>query len=173
MNLLIFSDSHGSQREMLAAIERQHALPLCERPDYILFLGDGLRDFEAVESLALPGVSFLSVKGNCDAFGAQDTPESRMPVIADYRVIMMHGHRFFVKSGLEKAVEFAAEKQTDVLLFGHTHTPFFKRYEKGETVYGVSLEKPLALLNPGSIREGSFGVLKLSEKGVFASHGTI
>lgn len=173
MNLLVFSDSHGSRREMLTAIERQRALPLCERPEYILFLGDGLRDFDSVEDLDLPGVSLLSVKGNCDAFGAQDTPESRMPVIANYRVIMTHGHRLSVKAGLGRAVAFAAEKQADILLFGHTHNPLFKRYEKDETAYGVSLKKPLVLFNPGSVREGSFGSLKLSEKGVFASFGTI
>ena len=68
---------------------------------------------------------------------------------------------------------FAAEKQADILLFGHTHNPLFKRYEKDETAYGVSLKKPLVLFNPGSVREGSFGSLKLSEKGVFASFGTI
>lgn len=173
MNLLVFSDSHGNIRNIQIAVARQLALPLRERPHYILFLGDGVMDFERLESFELFGASLLAVKGNCDAIGAQDTPELRIPTFANYRAVMMHGHRFFVKSGLGRAVEFAVGNHADVVFFGHTHRPFFERFEAGERVYGVSPEKPLVLFNPGSIREGSFGVVALSEQGIFCSHGRI
>ena len=173
INLLVFSDSHGDLRRMQTAVARQMALPQTERPHYILFLGDGVRDFERLEGGDLLGASLLAVKGNCDAFGVQSTPELRMPIFANTRAVMMHGHRFSVKEDLERAVGFAVSNQADLLLFGHTHRPFFERLEKGDRVCGVSLEKSLTLLNSGSIREGSFGVLQLSEKGIFGAHGTV
>ena len=173
INLLVFSDSHGDLRRMQTAVARQLALPSAERPHYILFLGDGVRDFERLEAVDSLGASLLAVRGNCDALGVQSTPELRIPTFANVRAVMMHGHRFSVKEGLERAVNFSVSNQADLLLFGHTHRPFFERFEKGDRVGGVSLEKPLTLLNPGSIREGSFGVLQLSEKGIFGSHGTV
>lgn len=173
MNLLVFSDSHGDFCKMQMVVARQQALPLLERPDYILFLGDGAREFERLGEFDLLGASLLSVKGNCDVIGAQDIPELRMPSFANTRAAMMHGHRFSVKEGLGQAVAFAVQNQIDLVLFGHTHRPIFEQFEQGECIYGVTLEKSLFLFNPGSIREGSFGVLQLSDKGVFASHGAV
>ena len=48
MNLLIFSDSHGSRRAIERVLSRQWALPMAQRPEYILFLGDGLVDLEGL-----------------------------------------------------------------------------------------------------------------------------
>ena len=171
MNLLIFSDSHGSRRAIERILSRQWALPMSQRPEYILFLGDGLVDLEGLELPA--AVSTLAVSGNCDGFSSYGEPELRIPVFANQRTVMMHGHRFSVKSGLDKAVAFAVAQNADILLFGHTHQPFAEQYEAGDVAYGVCLSKPLLLLNPGSLREGSFGLVSITEKGIFSSHGEI
>lgn len=171
MNLLIFSDSHGNLRAMEKAVALQAALPLAQRPDFILFLGDGLADFNRLDIPA--GVSSLAVSGNCDGFSIYSEPELRVPVLADKRTVMTHGHRFSVKGGLERAVAFAVAEKADILLFGHTHVPFAEQYEAGSVVCGVCLPKPLLLFNPGSIREGSFGSVSITEKGILASCGRI
>lgn len=173
MNLLVFSDSHGNRRALLRAVARQLELPPRERPDYLLFLGDGVSDFESLATYDLSGASLLAVKGNCDAWGASDLPEIREAVFANYRAVLTHGHRFSVKSDLTEAVRYAAEVQADLLLFGHTHIPHSLCFAAGETVYGVKLQKPLTVFNPGSIHDGSFGVVSLSEQGIVTSHGRV
>lgn len=167
MNLLVFSDSHGARDLMKKVVERQLCLPRRERPEYILFLGDGVRDLSAVEEVACE-IPILAVRGNCDTLLTRYTPDIRMPVFADRRVMMMHGHHFSVKSGLETAMAHAASKEADLLLFGHTHRPFCEQFEAGENA-----SKPLTVFNPGSIDEGSFGVIHISPNGIFCSHGSV
>ncbi len=171
MNLLIFSDSHGNFRAIDKAIALQDALPASQRPDYILFLGDGLTD---LGRLTIPsGTPLLAVSGNCDGFSPEGEPELRVPVFANKRTVMMHGHRFSVKYGPEGAVSLAVAENADILLFGHTHQPLAEQYEAGEMAYGVRLSKPLLIFNPGSIREGSFGSISVTDKGIFATHGHV
>ena len=173
MNLLVLSDSHFYDRGIKRAVGLQLALPSAARPDYILFLGDGLQSFEELSRYDLKGAALLAVRGNNDFFASQETPLLREVVFANYRTVMMHGHRFAVKDGVERAVAYAAQCEADLLLFGHTHTPFSKCYEVGETVEGVTLKKPLVVFNPGAVECGSFGSVSLSEKGILTSHGVL
>ena len=171
MNLLIVSDSHGNFRAIDRAIALQDALPASQRPDYILFLGDGLSD---LDRLTIPvGTSLLAVSGNCDGFSTEGEPELRMPVFANKRTVMMHGHRFSVKYGVGRAVAFAVAQNADILLYGHTHQPLAEQYGAGDVAYGIRLSKPLLVFNPGSIREGSFGIVSITEQGIFATHGAL
>lgn len=171
-NLLVLSDSHGNKNKIREAIERQALLPARERPDYIVFLGDGVRDLAALSDHEL-ATSVLAVKGNCDAFGAEATPKLLHPAFSNFRAVMMHGDAFSVKNGLENAVRYAVDQGADLLLFGHTHRPYFARLEAGMTAYGILLKKPLVVFNPGSIQQGSFGLISLSEQGIVVSHGSI
>ena len=141
MQLLVFSDAHGDRRGMRSVLERVH-------PDAVLFLGDGLADFEAVsEDLHCLTVS---VRGNCDPM-REDVPEERLFDYHGCRILMLHGHTRFVKHGTEALVAYAKEQGVDLVLYGHTHTPDdrYVSFEDGS--------KPLRLLNPGSVRGGAFG----------------
>lgn len=171
-NLLVLSDSHGSKNKIGDAVDRQALLPARERPDYIVFLGDGVRDLAVLSEYDL-AASVLAVKGNCDAFGAEEIPRLLHPAFSNFRAVMMHGDAFSVKNGLENAVRYAVDREADLLLFGHTHRPYFARLEAGKAAYGVLLKKPLVLFNPGSIQQGSFGLISLSEQGIVASHGSL
>lgn len=173
MNLLVLSDSHRNRQGIKRSVWVQMVLPASQRPDYILFFGDGLDGFEELSRYDLKGASLLAVRGNCDFFASQDTPDLREVVFANYRAVMMHGHKFSVKDGLDRAVAYAAQCGADLLLFGHTHEPFSRCYDAGETVGGVTIEKPLIAFNPGAVECGSFGVVTLSEKGILTSHGKI
>lgn len=141
MQLVIFSDAHGDRREMRAVLERV-------RPDAVLFLGDGLADFEAVT--ADLSCLVIAVRGNCDGM-REDIPEERIFELHGCRILMLHGHTRYVKHGTDALTDYAREQGVDLVLYGHTHTPDdrYLSFEEGE--------KPLRLLNPGSIRGGALG----------------
>ena len=70
-------------------------------------------------------------------------------------ILLTHGHRFGVKSGLEGLLALAGERGLDLICFGHTHQPLIHR------------EKGCLFLNPGSMGYGSehYAILTL-EAGV-------
>ena len=140
MKILVFSDSHGRYKELQEAISRHAATT-----DAVFFLGDGLRDISRIRS-EFPLIAFYCVLGNCD-FGAQgeDNVYERTVSLDGFRFMLMHGHRFHVKSGRETAVAYAKSRGANVLLYGHTHQP------------DDSMDGDLYVFNPGSVGEYSSG----------------
>ena len=166
MEILVVSDTHGRVSRLTEALERTKA-------DTLLFLGDGLRDLSAVPD----GVAVYAVRGNCDFMGF-DTPDSMLELFGTCRVFMTHGHRYGVKYDLSAAICAAAARSADVLLYGHTHVPLERTLQAGYTVDGVTLQKPLCILCPGSLgdpRDGkpTFGRLVIAKGGVLTGLGTL
>jgi len=123
------SDSHGNKTPMLKAVKK-------ESPDLILHLGDHDRDCADI-LLCYPEIPLRSVRGNCDRLShGLDTDEF---TYFDKRFIMTHGNLFGVKTGYSRIVSFAGSRNADVLLFGHTHVPYFEVFEG------------LSIINPGSV----------------------
>jgi len=123
------SDSHGSKKNMLDAIER-------ESPDVILFLGDCTRDCSDIEALH-PEITLRRVNGNCDqGYPGLDMDEF---ILEGKKIFMTHGHLFSVKLGKMRILKAAATRGADILLFGHTHIPYCKEKDG------------LIAINPGSI----------------------
>ena len=168
MEFLIFSDSHGRTEGLELALKRQ-----IKRPDGIFFLGDGVRDAERLE---IGNALLYDVTGNCDWFscfcGEGNAPTERTVEMEGHRILMTHGHLFGVKSGVGGLLGHAVEVGADIVLFGHTHVPKERYLPRGSEIGGVTLEKPLYVLNPGSIgsaRDGSgegFATLELTQSGV-------
>ena len=171
MNILVFSDSHGRGSNMVEAFSRQ-----IKKPDAIVFLGDGLRDLSYCEFGDVP---IFAVTGNCDVYnfyGKGSACDEIVMSLGGKRVMMTHGDRYAVKLGLGRLIGASAEKDADVVLFGHTHKPMELYLPAGENEYGVDLKKPLYLFNPGSIGayERSFGAVEIRESGeVVLSHGEL
>ncbi len=168
MKLLIFSDSHGDERAM------RQAIAFHPDAEVILFLGDGLAGASAIPEVS-GGRAMIAVRGNCDScFGLFSTlssaREEEVIVLCGRRILLVHGHREGVKSGLGGIVSKARRLSADIALFGHTHEKYSEYRSDGE--------KPLYLFNPGSISrpasgKPSYGVLLLTESGVLLSHGEI
>lgn len=135
MRILVLSDSHGAVDNMVRCAE------LAE-PDYILHLGDCVRDAELLRR-QLPHIPMDNVPGNCD-WGDPDPPE-RLIELSGHRILMMHGHTRRVKYGDMAARYAALESSAEVLLYGHTHTPL------------VDFDGTLHVLNPGTC--GPYGPL--------------
>ncbi len=164
MQFLIFSDSHRWQvglRRVLA----EH--PACKN---VLFLGDGIEDFESLIP-KYPNIHFRLVRGNCDPFSFDmQAPLEDSFSLYGVKVLMLHGHHYGVKGGLSAAEAHARAHGAKVLLYGHTHMPY-SHYDS---------ESGLYTFNPGSIgsprmgRPPSFGLLDILPDGSLSlSHGTL
>ena len=165
MTVTVFSDSHGR----VAKIEQMMArVTACsQKPDAVLFLGDGLSDLEKANCPA------VAVRGNCDMFFAEDVPEERVLTLGGYRILMCHGHTLGVKHGLLQALLAAVRADADVLLFGHTHEKYAETFAAGKSYMGLKFTKTLHVMNPGSLADGYFGCLTLNDNGILMGHGDL
>ena len=146
LKILVLSDSHGSRNRMLDAVA-------LESPDWIMHLGDNDRDCDDIE-LVYPDIPLRSVRGNCDYMSAGlDMDEF---LLEGKRFFMTHGHLFGVKIGKTKVINAAVDRDADILLFGHTHRPYY------------SVKDNLFIVNPGSIGndEKSYAVLEIKNGAV-------
>lgn len=169
--IVIFSDVHGRSDRVRELIARQRSATT------FLFLGDGLRELDEAW-FSSKNLALVCVRGNCDTFVA-GAPEETVLDLGGVRLLLMHGHRASVKSGLDRALCYAAQKGVDVLLFGHTHLPEERYFPKGtELSDGTHLSRPIWAFNPGSLgdpRGGapSYGLLQIRNGQMLFSHGTI
>ena len=136
MKLMIASDIHGSAyycEKLLEAYRREGA-------DRLLLLGDILyhgprndlpRDYAPKRVISmLNGIKdeLLCVRGNCDTEVDQMVLE--FPVLADYCLLYLDGHRIYATHGHVYNEEHLPPLcPGDVLLHGHTHVPACREHE--------------------------------------------
>ena len=143
--ILVLSDSHSDTASLRYAIKNE------PQAQAILFLGDGLRDFEETEIPS--GVYASAVRGNCDS-AFMPYPLFREEILAGKRIYMSHGHTEHVKYGTSEFNETARLHNADIALHGHTHIPYTD-YIDG-----------MYIMNPGSVRENSCGIIDITESGI-------
>ncbi|WHE06590.1 metallophosphoesterase [Thermoanaerobacterium thermosaccharolyticum] len=136
MRLFVTSDTHG----MIQSV--RNILKNLKNIDYIIHLGDYYRD--AIELNREFGIPTLYVYGNCD-FGDKEKYEKIIDIDGK-RILLTHGHKYYVKFEKSIIIEKAREYGVDAVFYGHTHVPLV--YNDGDMI----------VLNPGSPsmpREGS------------------
>ena len=159
MKLLVFSDSHGKGYKIGDAIKSHKG-----NIDAVVFLGDGLSDMERIR-VEYSDIPFFAVRGNCDFFDFSDTPEEICVNFGEIKVLLCHGHKYGVKSSLGRIMLRARELECNAVFFGHTHTPLdFSDY---------IMDKRIHLFNPGSVYQGSYGVVNTADKVLVCGHGAI
>jgi putative phosphoesterase len=132
--------------------------------DMILHAGD-IVSSAVLERLEERGV--LAVCGNMDDYEvAAAIPQARVITVERKRIGLIHG--WGSKEGLaERVVARFSGDLPDVIVFGHSHVPF---WGKAQGVY---------LFNPGSARQdrytgpGTVGVLKITDAGIEAEFLTV
>jgi putative phosphoesterase len=80
------------------------------------------------------------------------------------RLLYTHGHLFGVKGGLDKLQKLAKENDAKIVLFGHTHRPFFDYID--EAYY----------LNPGNAYHNGkyqFSIVDITKNGIFCTNAFI
>lgn len=135
MRVLVISDSHGNYAHAFKA--HQLAGPV----DHIVHLGDGCEDARMMEeALEVP---VHRVAGNCDL--DRHVPAELTLELEGCRVLLTHGYRQQVKSGLSLLIQRGEQLDASVVLYGHTHQA------------QVLSTDGMLLVNPGALKEGMPG----------------
>lgn len=148
MKLLVASDTHGNAAQLRRMLEKEAGAQA------LIFLGDGLRDLTFLDK-EYPALRVYPVRGNCDYSCFE--PAEGLAAFDGLLFFYTHGHGYEVKWTLTPIKAAARQRGAEVVLFGHTHTPYYE-YENG-----------LYIFNPGSLghpRAGkpTYGVIT-NEKG--------
>ncbi len=154
--LLVMSDSHRSKLNMQSIMEAH------EDAWALVFLGDGENDMEECE-LYLPHMfnrTVVWVKGNCDWDSVR--PEEEYLKVSGHSILCTHGHYYDAKRTLNGLRSEAARGGYDIVLFGHTHTPYLS-YADGRSSEGISPAKPV-LFNPGAVADGKYGLIYIEDQ---------
>lgn len=125
MKIMILSDSHSmSKIDLLNLLKNNHV-------NYYIHCGDIYLTYDGI-SLN----SFYLVRGNND-YG--NIPDELLLTIDNLKIFVVHGHRYDVDYNLDHLKHIAKEKGADIVLFGHTHNPY----------YGI--HDGIIFINPGSV----------------------
>lgn len=148
MKIAVFSDTHGSHRGMISAVEEY-------MPDQIVHLGDGMRDTEEL-TRRFPQIPVCCVPGNCDGCYDEDSAY-KLISLGPLRAFLTHGHRYAVRGGKLEVLLYAAQCcSAQLAMFGHTHTAGF------DQIGGIFV------LNPGTAGKGpkkTWAKLEISPEG--------
>ncbi len=153
MRILVVSDSHGHKWNFIDAIKAE---PTAE---IVYFLGDGYREFEEMKAAYEGKKLFIGVLGNCDL--GSTLPVRDIRSFGNVRVYATHGFQERVKYGIYDLMFEARRSNCSLVLFGHTHEKL-NRYEDG-----------IQLFNPGSLRDGFYGVVDITDKGIFCINKSV
>ena len=150
MKVLIISDTHGSTSAFDIVVEREKDI------DMLIHLGDVERDEEYIEFMAKCPTVILA--GNNDLFSR--LPSERQVKIGKYEVFMTHGHPYYVSRDTVTLRRIAQERGANIVMFGHTHKPYF------------DIEGDVKVINPGSLsyprqegRQGTYIIMHLEPLG--------
>ena len=132
MNVMVVSDTHGRDFNLLRAIELESKE---EKIDLLLHLGD-LCGLEGMLH-TIAGCPVHYVAGNCDGVLQ---PSEKLIEIDGIKAYMTHGHRLQVGGSLLRMEYTTKEKGAYIGFYGHTHVPRIDYCDSG-----------VVLVNPGSI----------------------
>lgn len=150
MRIMVTSDTHGNYPLLLRTCDQ------AEPVDCVIHLGDGADD--AVLLARIADISVISVAGNCDR--GSDAPRELLWECEGKRLLLTHGDRYGVKSGLGKLEQRGIEAGADVVLFGHTHCATITRQN------GILFVNPGTMMGAG--RDATFAIMEITPKGASA-----
>lgn len=150
MRILVLSDSHRHIANLVEAISNEPSAEI------VYFLGDGTYEMDEVTEIFKGKKMFITVRGNCDFIDT--VPLCDIRSIDTCKIYASHGAVENVKLSLVGIKQEARKNECNLALFGHTHEKLYS-YEDG-----------LHLFNPGSIKNGSYGVIDITENGVMCFH---
>ncbi len=156
MKVLIVSDTHRQNRNLFDLIKKVGPI------DLLIHLGDAEGSEDEIEIEANCPVAMVA--GNNDFFSGLDKEMELQ--IGKYRVLLTHGHFYYVSVGTENIKKEAISRQFDIVMFGHTHRPL------------LEMEEHIIALNPGSLsyprqdgRMPTYAIMELDNNG--EAHFTI
>lgn len=150
MKILVVSDTHGRDSKLEEVLEKVSSI------DLLVHCGDVEGSEDYIRALAECPV--YMVAGNNDFFSDLEREEEFF--IGEHKVLLTHGHYYYVSMGTQNIRREAESRGCQVVLFGHTHRPM------------VDIQKGVAVCNPGSLsyprqegRKPSFLIIELDRHG--------
>lgn len=150
MKVLIVSDTHGKDLTLKKVLEKVKPV------DMLIHCGDVEGSEDYIRELAECPVHMVA--GNNDFFC--DLPNEEELVIGKYRVLVTHGHYYYISMGTQVLKDDARARGFDIVMFGHTHRPCLEQ------------ENDIVILNPGSLsyprqegRKPSFMIMDIDRDG--------
>lgn len=150
MRILVISDTHGNQAALFRAFEA------AGRIDSIIHLGDGEADAALLS--AVETIPVLRIAGNCDA--GSTAPRELICEWNNVRLLLCHGDRYGVKTGLTRLIQRGHAAEADAVLYGHTHSAQIDENE------GLWLINPGTMTYPAPLH--SYAILELTPEGLKA-----
>lgn len=148
MKVLIVSDTHGQDENLEETVLREAPF------DYLIHCGDVEGREIFIEALAECPCTIVA--GNNDFF--TDLPYEEEVTLEGHKILVTHGHHYFVSRDYDKLVENAQAKGCKIAMYGHTHMPVIEN------------EDGILIINPGSLtyprqrgRRPSYAVMQIEE----------
>ena len=144
MKLLVISDTHGDTQTMEKVMQHHPDV------DTVIHCGDSELSASYFKSKTIH-----IVRGNCD-FDDKYVDEDIFE-IANEKILVVHGHKYNVKSTLMPLNYRAQEVQASVVCFGHSH------------ILGAEVQNGILFINPGSLhmprgrKEKSYAIVEKLE----------
>ena len=129
MRILIVSDTHRQNDNYFTVIENVGKI------DMVIHCGDAEGSEYALQQAA--GCPLYIVAGNNDFFS--DLSRELELEIEGRRVLITHGHYYYISSNNELIKEEAKARGFDIVMYGHTHRPV------------IDVEEDIIAINPGSL----------------------
>ena len=156
MKILIVSDTNGRDTTL------KHLLAQVKPIDMLIHCGDVEGSEDYIRGMADCPVHIVA--GNNDFFC--ELPKEEEFLIGKYRVLLTHGHYYYITMGTQMIKEDGRARGFDIVMFGHTHRPYLEQ------------DKDIVVLNPGSLsyprqegRKPSYILMELDREG--QAHFTI
>lgn len=151
MKILIVSDTHRNEDNLISVLEREENL------DLLIHCGDVEGAEYEIEHYA--GCKTVFVAGNNDFFSG--LPREVVLELEGYKVWVTHGHNYYVNANPEYIRKEARARGMDMVFYGHTHRPVIDKTED------------LLVVNPGSLtyprqdgRQATCAILEIEKKEV-------
>ena len=150
MKIMIVSDTHKQHKNLQLALDRMGKI------DLMIHLGDAEGYEDYIQEMADCPLEIIS--GNNDFFS--NLEKEKEIRIGKYKVLITHGHYYYVSAGIEALRKEAYGRGMDIVMFGHTHRPL------------IEYDKDITVINPGSIsyprqagRKPSFVMMEIDRNG--------
>lgn len=152
MKILIVSDTHRKDDNLRKVIAENKPI------DMLIHLGDSEGSEDKFAFWAGENCEMQMVLGNNDFFS--DLDREREIKIGKYKVFLTHGHYYNVSLGAERLEQEARDRNADIVMYGHTHRPYYE------------VHNGITILNPGSLsyprqegRKPSYMLMELDDEG--------
>lgn len=154
----VLSDTHLREGQYLPGF----VWDIFEGVDLILHAGDIVRQ-EVITDLAVLA-PVRAVRGNCDSWELTDLPSRDIIDFGGLRIGLIHGNVGVGSTTPERALNAFAAESVDIVVFGHSHQPFWGWINN------------ILLFNPGSSTDKrrekyfSLGTIELINGQIAANH---